>query len=91
MGDLFNSVKNELFKTIEVPLIRIRVGTDYATELNAIFNQLNLTGIVAQQTTAKKRHSNIKMLERPQINLDNLLSRAYIISNRETRSSSPNH
>lgn len=40
--------KNELFKTIEVPLIRIRVGTDYATELNTVFNRLNLTGINTQ-------------------------------------------
>lgn len=47
--------KNELFKTIEVPLIRIKVGTDYATQLNAVFNRLNLTGVVAQQTTTKKQ------------------------------------
>ena len=45
--------KNELFKTIEVPLIRIRVGTDYATELNTVFNRLNLTGLTTQ-TTAEK-------------------------------------
>ena len=43
--------KNELFKTIGVPLIRIKVGTDYAMQLNAVFNHLNLTGVVAQQTT----------------------------------------
>ena len=46
--------KNELFKTIEVPLIRIRVGTDYATQLNEVFNRLNLTGVVAQKTTTEK-------------------------------------
>ncbi len=44
--------KNELFKTIEVPLIRIKVGTDYATELNTVFNQLNLTGVSTK--TAEK-------------------------------------
>ena len=46
--------KNELFKTIGVPLIRIKVGTDYAMQLNAVFNHLNLTGVVAQQTTTEK-------------------------------------
>lgn len=34
--------KNELFKTIGVPLIRIRVGTDYRTQINVAFDNLNI-------------------------------------------------
>jgi hypothetical protein len=34
--------KNELFKTINVPLIRIKTGTEYATQLAVVFDQLNL-------------------------------------------------
>lgn len=34
--------KTELFKTINVPLIRIKTGTEYATQLAVVFDQLNL-------------------------------------------------
>ena len=33
--------KNELFKTINVPLIRVKTGTDYITQITIIFDNLN--------------------------------------------------
>lgn len=35
--------KDELFKTIKVPLIRIKTGTDYTAQLNTVFDNLNFT------------------------------------------------
>ena len=37
--DLF---KDELFKTIGVPLIRIKTGTNYAAQINAAFDNMHL-------------------------------------------------
>lgn len=37
--------KTELFKTIGVPLIRIKTGTDYIVQLNTIFDSLNFKAV----------------------------------------------
>ena len=46
--------KNDLFQKVKIPLIRIKTGTDYITQLNIAFDNLNLstTPLKPQEKTA---------------------------------------
>ena len=39
---IIDTFKNEVFRTIQVPLIRIQVGTDYASQICMAFDELEL-------------------------------------------------
>lgn len=43
--------KNELFKTINTPLIRIKTGTDYLTQITVVFDNLNFNANTTMSKT----------------------------------------
>ena len=43
--------KNELFKTINVPLVRVKTGTDYITQITIIFDNLNFNANTTMSKT----------------------------------------
>ena len=47
--------KNELFQKVKIPLIRIKTGTDYITQLNVAFDSLNIS--IATTNPEKKQNS----------------------------------